>query len=102
MRTERQQTLRCLRPVALSSQFANYEYGLFWYFYLDGTIQLEMKLTGILSTSVCGLNEVSARSSLYTTVSPTGSCLAQPSSSLHAWHCTSQHLPLDIPQPLLP
>ena len=28
----------------------NYEYGTFWYFYLDGTIQLEMKLTGIVAT----------------------------------------------------
>jgi primary-amine oxidase len=28
----------------------NYEYGFFWYFYLDGGIQLEVKLSGILST----------------------------------------------------
>jgi primary-amine oxidase len=28
----------------------NYEYGFFWYFYLDGTIQHEVKLTGIMST----------------------------------------------------
>ncbi len=28
----------------------NYDYGFFWYFYLDGTIQLEVKLTGIMST----------------------------------------------------
>ncbi len=28
----------------------NYEYGVFWYLYLDGSIQLEMKLTGIMST----------------------------------------------------
>jgi primary-amine oxidase len=27
----------------------NYEYGYFWYFYLDGNIQFEVKLTGILS-----------------------------------------------------
>eukprot|EP00775_Hariotina_reticulata_P002821 gene2821-3114_t len=39
------------------STFANYEYGMFWYFYLDGTIQLEMKLTGILSTSVTSLDD---------------------------------------------
>lgn len=26
----------------------NYEYGLFWYFYQDGTIQYEVKLTGLL------------------------------------------------------
>jgi primary-amine oxidase len=29
----------------------NYEYGIFWYLYLDGSIQLEMKLSGILNTS---------------------------------------------------
>ena len=28
----------------------NYEYGFFWYLYLDGNIQLEVKLTGIMST----------------------------------------------------
>jgi primary-amine oxidase len=28
----------------------NYEYGFYWYFYLDGTIQLEVKLTGIMQT----------------------------------------------------
>lgn len=28
----------------------NYEYGFFWYFYLDGTIEFEVKLTGIVST----------------------------------------------------
>ena len=28
----------------------NYEYGFFWYLYLDGNVQLEVKLTGILST----------------------------------------------------
>ncbi|MGA2472214.1 MAG: primary-amine oxidase [Acidimicrobiales bacterium] len=28
----------------------NYEYGFYWYFYLDGTMQLEVKLTGIMST----------------------------------------------------
>ena len=30
---------------------ANYEYGFFWYFYLDGTIQMEVKLTGIVGVS---------------------------------------------------
>lgn len=31
------------------STVENYEYGFFWYLYQDGNIQLEMKLTGILS-----------------------------------------------------
>ena len=29
---------------------SNYDYGFFWYFYLDGTIQAEVKLTGIIQT----------------------------------------------------
>ena len=28
----------------------NYEYGFYWYFYMDGTMQLEVKLTGIVQT----------------------------------------------------
>lgn len=34
-------------------------YGFFWYFYQDGTIQHEVKLTGILSTN--GLSEGEVR-----------------------------------------
>jgi hypothetical protein len=34
------------------STFANYEYAMYWHLYQDGSMQLEMKLTGILSTSV--------------------------------------------------
>ena len=32
----------------------NYEYGFYWYFYLDGTIQMEVKLTGIVGVSAVG------------------------------------------------
>ena len=32
----------------------NYEYGFYWYFYLDGTIQLEVKLTGVIGVSAVG------------------------------------------------
>lgn len=28
----------------------NYEYGYYWYFYLDGTIEFEVKLTGVMQT----------------------------------------------------
>ena len=31
------------------STVENYEYGFFWYLYQDGNIQLEVKLTGVLS-----------------------------------------------------
>jgi primary-amine oxidase len=40
---------RSRRMVASSiATVGNYEYGFFWYFYLDGTIQAEVKLTGII------------------------------------------------------
>jgi primary-amine oxidase len=35
--------------VSFIATVGNYEYGFFWYFYLDGNIQLEVKLTGIVS-----------------------------------------------------
>ena len=35
--------------VSSFSTVENYEYGFFWYLYQDGTIQFEIKLTGILS-----------------------------------------------------
>jgi primary-amine oxidase len=34
--------------VSFIATVGNYEYGFYWYFYLDGTIQLEVKLTGIV------------------------------------------------------
>jgi primary-amine oxidase len=36
--------------VSFIATVGNYEYGFYWYFYLDGSIQLEVKLTGIMST----------------------------------------------------
>ncbi len=36
--------------VSTISTVGNYEYGFFWYFNLDGSIKLEIKLTGILTT----------------------------------------------------
>ena len=41
-----------LRRLVLSSiaTVGNYEYGYFWYLYTDGTIEYEVKLTGVIST----------------------------------------------------
>lgn len=39
------------------STVENYEYGFFWYLYQDGNIQLEVKLTGILSLGAFPANE---------------------------------------------
>ena len=45
--------VRRSRRLVISSFFTvgNYEYGFFWYLYLDGTIQMEVKLTGIVGVS---------------------------------------------------
>jgi len=37
--------------VSFWSTVGNYDYGFYWYFYLDGTIEHEIKLTGALFTS---------------------------------------------------
>jgi primary-amine oxidase len=47
-RTEVRRSRRLV--VSSIATVGNYEYGFYWYFYLDGTIQLEVKLTGIMST----------------------------------------------------
>lgn len=51
MRTGVTEVRRSRRLVISSfSTIGNYDYGIFWYLYQDGTIQCEVKLTGILST----------------------------------------------------
>lgn len=45
--------------VSFIATVANYEYGFFWYFYQDGTIQLEIKLSGIMNTTTLKPGEVS-------------------------------------------
>lgn len=42
VRRSRRLVVSCIATVG------NYEYGFFWYFYQDGTIQMEVKLTGIM------------------------------------------------------
>jgi primary-amine oxidase len=37
--------------VSYFTTVGNYDYGFYWYFYLDGTIECEVKLTGVLFTS---------------------------------------------------
>jgi primary-amine oxidase len=47
-RTEVRRSRRLV--VSAIATVGNYDYGFFWYFYLDGTIQFEVKLTGVMST----------------------------------------------------
>jgi primary-amine oxidase len=63
----------------------NYEYGFFWYFYQDGTIQYEIKLTGIL---LCGaLGDDSAKY---------GTIVAPDLNALNHQHFFNMRLDLDI------
>lgn len=51
-RTNQTEVRRSRRLVVSSiATVGNYEYGFFWYFYQDGTIQQEIKLTGIINTA---------------------------------------------------
>jgi primary-amine oxidase len=48
--------VRRKRRLVVSSiaTIGNYEYGFYWYFHQDGSLELEVKLTGILSTAAVG------------------------------------------------
>ena len=37
--------------ISFFATVGNYDYGFYWYLYLDGTIQLEVKATGVVFTS---------------------------------------------------
>ncbi|HXR65109.1 MAG TPA: primary-amine oxidase [Ktedonobacteraceae bacterium] len=51
LRTNQTEVRRSRRlVVSFIATVGNYEYGFFWYFYQDGTIQYEAKLTGIVNT----------------------------------------------------
>jgi primary-amine oxidase len=50
-RTNQSETRRSRRlAISMIATVGNYDYGFYWYFYQDGTIQLEVKLTGIMNT----------------------------------------------------
>jgi primary-amine oxidase len=44
--------------ISFIATVGNYEYGFYWYLYLDGNIQLEVKLTGIISPMAVAPGEV--------------------------------------------
>ena len=57
-RTGKTEVRRSRRLVISSfSTIGNYDYGFFWYFYQDGNIECEVKLTGILSTGAVAPGE---------------------------------------------
>lgn len=61
--------VRRSRRLVISSIYTveNYDYGYFWYFYMDGTIQFEVKLTGVLSMGALKPGETSKYGNLVDT-----------------------------------
>jgi primary-amine oxidase len=76
--------------VSFIATVGNYEYGFYWYFYLDGNIQLEVKLTGIVSPMAIVPGEQPA----FANVIAPG--LAAP----HHQHLFSARLDLDVDGPV--
>lgn len=72
--------------VSFIATVGNYEYGFYWYLYLDGNIQLEVKLTGIISPQAVEPGEVPPYANL---VAPG---LAAP----HHQHLFSARLDFDV------
>jgi primary-amine oxidase len=52
--------------VSFIATVSNYEYGFFWYFYLDGTIAAEVKMTGIIQTQAVRPGTRAAHANLVT------------------------------------
>jgi primary-amine oxidase len=51
-RTNQSEVRRSRRlAVSMIATVGNYDYGFYWYLYQDGTIQMEVKLTGIMNTT---------------------------------------------------
>src|SRR4051794_2545030 len=75
--------------VSFIATVGNYEYGFYWYFYLDGNIQLEVKLTGIVSPMAIAAGE---QPEFANVIAPG---LAAP----HHQHLFSARLDLDVDGP---
>jgi len=72
--------------VSFIATVGNYEYGFYWYLYLDGNVQLEVKLTGIVSPMAVAPGEVPEFANM---IAPG---LAAP----HHQHLFSARLDLDV------
>jgi primary-amine oxidase len=60
-RTNQSEVRRARRlSVSFIATVGNYDYGFYWHFYQDGSIQCEVKLTGIMNTTTAKPNEKSA------------------------------------------
>ena len=64
-RTEKVEVRRSRRlVVSCFATVGNYEYGFFWYFYNDGNIEFEVKLSGVISTGAIAPGETPGHGTL--------------------------------------
>ncbi|MBJ7328398.1 MAG: primary-amine oxidase [Solirubrobacteraceae bacterium] len=89
-RTEKVEVRR-LRRLVVSTicTVGNYEYGFFWHLYTDGTIELEVKLTGCLTTNALPVGETT----------PYGQVLAPGLYGPHHQHFFSVRLDMEVDGP---
>jgi len=64
----------------------NYEYGYYWYFYLDGSLELEVKLTGVMQTKALGLRQDD----------PYSSVVAPGLGAMHHQHLFNARIDMDV------
>jgi primary-amine oxidase len=76
--------------VSFIATVGNYEYGFYWYFYLDGNIQLEVKLTGIVSPMAIAPGEQPGFANV----------IAPGIAAPHHQHLFSARLDLDVDGPM--
>jgi len=72
--------------ISFIATVGNYEYGFYWYLYLDGNIQLEVKLTGIVSPMAIEIGDTPAHANV----------IALGVAAPHHQHLFSARLDLDV------
>ena len=68
----------------------NYEYAIYWYFYQDGTIEFEVKLTGIVLTSAAAARRRPAISARWSPADPRRRITSTSSASAWTWRWTGR------------
>ena len=95
LRTDKTEVRRSRRLViSFIATIGNYEYGFYWYLYQDGTIELEVKATGIVQTGALHDGETTKYGPSWdpTSTRPTTST-SSASASTRAWTVTTTRSP---------
>ena len=84
--------MRRLRRLVISfiATVGNYEYGYFWYLYNDGTIEYEIKLSGVLSTGAIAARRAPAATARSSPPASTGPTTSTSSACAWTWRSTAR------------